>query len=56
VKYLGGRRKEDERCGVQTDLKNVVILEPLVDGDLLGNSDCVRKIFVGELVHLDGVV
>jgi len=56
VEYLRGR-KEDERGGpVQTDLKNVVILEPLVNDDCLGESDCVRKIFVGELVHLDGVV
>ena len=42
--------------GTQTNLNDVIILELLVDGNSLGESDCVSEVFVGELVHLDSVV
>lgn len=41
---------------MQTNLKNVVVLESLFEGDPLGDSECISEVFVGELVHLDCVV
>lgn len=41
---------------MQTRLKDVVVLEPLCESDLLGDRDRVSEVFVWEFVHLDGVI
>lgn len=46
-----GRRERHK-----TDLENVVVLESLGKSDALGDRECIREIYVWELVHLDGVV
>jgi len=38
------------------DLKNVVILEPLCESNLLGDGECVSEVFVRKLVHFHGVI
>ena len=40
----------------RTDLKNVVILEPLCERDLLGDRECVGEVFVRQFVQFHGVV
>ena len=49
-------QKAQKKYWSEKDLKNIVILEPLCEGDLLGDRKCVGEIFIWKFVHLHHVI